>query len=115
LPSTKSVTTGASSTTPGAPISEHATVVAVKDLVSADLAGERVMLHLGSGVYYGLDGVGMRIWDLIQEPCTIAEIRHTILDEFDVAPDRCQQEMLVFLADLAAHGLVHVTPNAPNR
>ena len=88
--------------------------MAVKDLVSADLAGERVMLHLGSGVYFGLDGVGMRIWDLIQEPRTVSDIQRTILEEFDVAPDRCRQETLAFLQDLAVHDLIQVAEHAPD-
>ena len=105
----------ASSTGPVGTISEHSTVVAVKDLVSADLADEVVMLHLQSGVYYGLDAVGVRIWEMIQEPRTVSEIRSTILEEFDVAPDRCQQEMLAFLQDLAVHDLIQVTEHAPDQ
>ena len=89
--------------------------MAVKDLVSADLADEVVMLHLQSGVYYGLDAVGVRIWEMIQEPRTVSEIRSTILEEFDVAPDRCQQEMLAFLQDLAVHDLIQVTEHAPDQ
>ena len=43
-------------------------MVATKDQVSCDLAGEAAILNIKSGVYYGLDPVGARIWNLMQEP-----------------------------------------------
>jgi hypothetical protein len=48
--------------------SRHSIVVATKDQVSSDLGGEVAILDLKAGVYYGLDTVGARIWNLIQEP-----------------------------------------------
>ena len=41
-------------------------IVTATDQVSADLAGEAVILNLESGVYYSLDEVGAYIWSLIQ-------------------------------------------------
>ena len=49
-------------------ISDRSVVVATKDQVSCDLAGEAAILNIKSGVYYGLDPVGARIWTLMQEP-----------------------------------------------
>src|SRR5450759_422120 len=53
---------------------KNRTVAAVKDQVSCALDEDTVILHLGSGTYYGLNAVGSTIWNLIQEPRTIAEI-----------------------------------------
>ena len=44
-----------------------AIVKAAKEQVSCDLAGEAVILNLKSGQYFGLNEVGTRIWNLIQE------------------------------------------------
>jgi len=49
-------------------LSEESRLVVSKDQVSCDLAGEAAILNLKNGVYYGLDPVGARIWNLIQEP-----------------------------------------------
>ena len=38
-----------------------------EDVVVRDLAGEAVLLHLGTGTYFGLDTVGTRIWHLLAE------------------------------------------------
>jgi hypothetical protein len=89
-------------------ISEDAIVVAIRDQVSADLAGEAAILNLKSGVYYGLNTVGARIWSLIQEPKTIENIRDIILNEYDVDPQRCESDLLQLLQQLAAEGLIEV-------
>ena len=89
-------------------ISEHAVVVAIRDQVSADLAGEAAILNLKSGVYYGLNAVGARIWSLIQEPKSVEDIRDAILNEYDVDPERCESDLLQLLQQLAAEGLIEV-------
>lgn len=93
-------------------VSEHSTVVALKDHVSADLAGEAVILNLKSGVYYGLNPVGARIWQLIQSPKAVTTIRDTLLEEYEVEPDCCDRDLLELLRELAAVGLVEVKHEA---
>jgi hypothetical protein len=90
-------------------ISASSTVVATEKQVSADLAGEAVILSLQSGMYYGLDQIGAYIWTLIQEPKTVVEIRDAILDEYDVEPDRCERDAVELLERLADAGLVEVS------
>jgi Coenzyme PQQ synthesis protein D (PqqD) len=76
--------------------------------VSSDLAGEAVILDLRSGVYYGLNEVGARIWALVQQPQTLQSIQHTLLQEYDVDPEVCAQDILHLLQDLQAAGLVEM-------
>jgi len=38
-----------------------------KEVRSRDLQGELVLLNLRTGVYFGLDAVGSRIWQLIED------------------------------------------------
>jgi hypothetical protein len=85
------------------------TVALVRHQVSSDLAGETVILNLDTGIYYGLvDEVGARIWSLMQAPRTVAEIRDAILEEYEVAPERCEHDLLALLERLAAEGLVEI-------
>jgi hypothetical protein len=76
--------------------------------VWGDLADEAVLLDLESGVYYGLDPVGARIWQLVQAPTTVGAVREAIVAEFDVAPERCERDLLALLRDLARAGLLDV-------
>lgn len=96
-------------------LSNTSVVVAAKDQVSSNLGEEEVaILDLKAGVYYGLDTVGARIWDLIQEPKTVAKIRDTLLEEYDVEPDRCEPDLIALLDEMSERGLVEVKDDKPS-
>jgi hypothetical protein len=83
-------------------------VVASKDQVFSDLGGEVAILHLKAGVYYGLDAVGARIWDLIQEPRFVEEVLDVLVSEYEVEPGRCESDLITLLQRLAEEGLIEV-------
>jgi Coenzyme PQQ synthesis protein D (PqqD) len=83
-------------------------VKVAKEQVACDLAGEAVILHLKSGEYFGLNEVGARIWDLIQEPKTVGAVFETILQEYDVNPDQLEGDLLALLDQMAAKELIEV-------
>lgn len=83
-------------------------VAAAREQVSCDLDGEAAILNLKSGVYYGLDPVGARVWSLIQEPQTVDSIRDALVEEYDVEPARCLSDLLDLLEELAEEGLLEV-------
>jgi hypothetical protein len=93
-------------------LSSHSTVLLAKDQVASDLAGEVIIFNLKSGVYYGLDSVGARVWDLIQQPRTVGDIRDALLEEYEVEADRCEHEVMALLGRLAAEGLVEIRNEA---
>jgi hypothetical protein len=76
------------------------TVKPAPEILCCELHGEAVILNLKTGVYHGLDGVGARIWQLIQEPRTVEEICITLMDEYQVEKQRCETEVCSFLATL---------------
>ena len=89
-------------------ITDRSVVVVAKDQVSCDLAGEVAILNVKNGVYYGLDPVGARIWNLMQEPRAVAEIQDAITNEYDVEPERCIRDLVGLLEKLLAEGLIEV-------
>jgi hypothetical protein len=89
-------------------LSGNSIVVAAETPVAAELAGESVILDPDAGIYYGLKGVGTRIWELIQEPRKINEIRDTLLEEYEVEPDGCERDLFALLQDLASKELVEI-------
>ena len=89
-------------------ISGQSIVVAAKDQVSCDLAGEAAILNIKNGVYYGLDPVGARIWNLVQEPRAVTEILSAITSEYDVEPERCARDLFDLLEKLLAEGLIEL-------
>jgi hypothetical protein len=95
-------------------ITPTSVVVAGKDQVSADLAGEAVILSLRTNMYYGLNPVGARIWALLGTPVRVADVCGKIVEEYDVEVDRCEGDVLGVLRALAAHGLIEIG-DATNR
>jgi len=87
-------------------ISVNSIVVASGDQVSSDLGEEAVILGLKTGVYYGLNPVGARIWSLVQQPRTVENIRDTVLAEYEVEPERCERDLLELLQVLLGKGLI---------
>jgi coenzyme PQQ synthesis protein D (PqqD) len=85
-------------------------IVVSDEQVFTMLSGEAVILGLRDGVYYGLDAVGARVWELLAEPRRVAELVTTIVDEFDVTPERCERDLMPLLDDLATRGLVRELP-----
>jgi hypothetical protein len=89
-------------------ISLDTVVVATQKQVSTNLEDEAVILHLEKGVYYGLNPVGSRVWDLLQEPRTVNDIRDIILQEYEVESQRCEHDLLRLLQELSDKGLIEV-------
>lgn len=93
-----------------APLTAESVVVASRQQVSAVVEGEAVILGLADGVYYGLDGVGRRVWDLLAEPRSVAELRDAVAAEYEVDATTAGHDIFQLLGDLCARGLVDVVP-----
>jgi len=78
----------------------------VADIVSADMDGERVMMSLEKGAYFGLAGIGGAIWDLLSEPRSAEEIVGQVMQTHEVDARACRADVEAFLADLERNGLV---------
>jgi hypothetical protein len=83
-------------------------VVASKDQLASEIGGETVILGLSAGRYYGVDSVGGRIWQLVQEPASVAELQQRIVAEYEVEPERCEADLLRILQQMIDAGLVEV-------
>jgi hypothetical protein len=73
-----------------------------------EIDGEAVLLNLDSGKYYGLDEVGSRMWTLLTQHHAMEPAYRALLEEYDVAPERLQQDLLTLVENLVAHGLLDI-------
>jgi hypothetical protein len=72
------------------------------------LGDESVMLDMASGYYFGLDPVGARIWQLLSQTNSCAEIVERLAQEYDVTPERAESDLVRFVEELKANGLLSV-------
>jgi Coenzyme PQQ synthesis protein D (PqqD) len=89
-------------------LSRESVVVVAKDQVSSDVGDESVILNMKSGSYYGLDPVGRRVWSMMQTSQPIAKLHEAMIEEFDVDPARCEQDLMELLEQLLKEGLIEL-------
>jgi|RhiMethySRZTD1v2_1073278.scaffolds.fasta_scaffold952793_3 coenzyme PQQ synthesis protein D (PqqD) len=80
------------------------------DVVFRTLDGEAVLLNLQSGVYFGLNETGTKIWSMLAENTSLAEVHSRMLKEYRVEPDLAKSDLLTLARQLAQKGLVTILP-----
>lgn len=85
-----------------------------KDNIWRELDGEAVILNTKSGIFCGLNEVGMRIWQIVQELTYVRNIRDTLLGEYNVERHRCESELLALLQKMLDHGLIEIADEKTN-
>jgi hypothetical protein len=85
------------------------------DLMFAEVDGEAVALSVSQGICYGLDGIGLRVLQLIDPPATVADICRRLTSEYEVDEDTCEADIIALLQDLETEGMVVVERESPTR
>ena len=89
-------------------VSPASRVKVSEDVLFQELQGDAVLLDLKTGVYFGLDKVGTRIWHLLGEQPTVSGVISTMTQEYDVAEDRCSQDVVDLVGRLQEQGLLTI-------
>jgi len=74
-----------------------------------------VLLHARDEVYFGLNEVGARVWDLLPpRSATMDELVSALLADYpEVPPETIRGDVQELLDDLVEHGLLAEQPSAP--
>lgn len=83
-------------------------VSASPEQVSGVLNGETILLSSATNLYYGLDAVGSRVWELIQQPRHMSDICSQLAEEFEVDRSTCERDVRELIGKLAEAGLVQL-------
>lgn len=76
------------------------------DLLFNEIDGEVVMLSIENSEYYGMDKVGSRIWELLEQPVSFKELVAKLMEEYDVPESQCSEDTLTFLKKLQDKKLI---------
>jgi len=74
---------------------------------------ELVMLDDKRGLYFGLNPVARKIWELLQSPTTYEALVESLASTYEVEVERCDAEVRSFLDKMREHGLVQLTNASP--
>jgi len=83
-------------------------VVLSPDAMFQEIGGEGVILDLASSTYFGLDEVGVRLWQLLQVNPDLQDACDTLLSEYEVDSAQLEQDLLKLVSQLSEAGLAKV-------
>ncbi len=88
--------------TPG----EGVHLVRDEGLAWQQVGDESVVLDLRSSLYYSGNAPGTVLWSRLVEGATTEQLVEALTAEFDVEPGRARADVLAFLEELRARGLL---------
>ena len=86
----------------------HTKVKAPDGVMSTQLDGEAVLMHVSKGIYFGLNEVGAFIWKLMAKPVSIRALCRAVEQEFDVLSGLCEDDVLTLMEQLGEKDLVEI-------
>lgn len=90
-------------------ITEESEVGVSNDQISTELDGSAVVLQLTDGVYYELNSVAARVWQLMEErPRQVHGLVELITGEYEIGAGQCRSDVIALLEDMLEHGLIEV-------
>jgi hypothetical protein len=86
----------------------NSTFVIPPDVMAQTIGNEMVILALDTNMYFGLDPVGARMWELIEAGNSLAQVRDTMVEEYAVEREVLERDLLSLAGELIEKKLVSV-------
>ncbi len=78
--------------------------------VSCRINDDVAILDTNKSLYFRLEGVAVQVWEALDSPSSVAQLRDDIVARFDVPSAECEADILELLGQLKAKGLVEAAP-----
>ena len=79
------------------------------EVLSRVIDGEAVLLHLGSGMYFGTNEAATVAWEKILKGTTVAAVLETLVAEFEVDEATATRDLSLFVQALVDKKLCRVS------
>ncbi|MCB9026648.1 MAG: PqqD family protein [Bdellovibrionaceae bacterium] len=76
------------------------------DVVTQENKDGSFLLHMQTGVYFGLDTVANEIWLQLKEPQNIESLTNYLVDQYQITKDQARTDSLEFISELENNNLV---------
>ncbi len=80
------------------------------DVVFRELEGEAVLLNVETGIYFGLNATGTRMFRLIEEHRSLERVMEALAREFDAPAPQLELDLLTWVSLLEEQGLLRREP-----
>jgi hypothetical protein len=85
-------------------------MINVPHVVHETIDGETILIHLGTGAYYSLDGVGATIWGLLAAGASGGELTAAIESRYDAEPAQVERTVQLLVEELLREELLAPAP-----
>jgi Coenzyme PQQ synthesis protein D (PqqD) len=75
--------------------------------------GELVVINLRNGLYYASSGVGVHIWQRLEQGASVSQIVHDVVGHYDVPAERAATDVTAFIDKLTNESLVEASDAMP--
>lgn len=76
---------------------------------ATELDGELVMIHVDTGKFFSLKGVGLEIWQRLDDQPDLDVICTDLCRECGISAEECQTSVDAFVAQLTAAGFAQLS------
>jgi len=70
------------------------------DLIHANIDNETMLMSLSNGEYYGMNDIGSKIWELLENSMSVAELISELTNIYELTAKQCEQDIQPFLTSL---------------
>jgi len=81
-----------------------------QNVVHETIDGETILIHLGTGTYYSLDGVGAQIWGLLAAGASQSEVAADVASASDADRAAVEQAVESLVEELLREELLALAP-----
>jgi hypothetical protein len=89
-------------------ISDDTVLVQDQEPIVTTVDQEVVMLSIRASAYFGLNGVGSAIWDMLAEQRSFGDVCAALSSRYDADEATLKRDVRWFLDDLLERGLVRI-------
>ena len=75
-------------------------------LIAVPMDGDLVMMNISTGTYFGINPVGVMIWELLETPHTMAQICHHMMEKYAVDQETCLRDVRNFVEQMLRENIV---------
>lgn len=77
-------------------------------IIAADTVDEAILLDIDSGNFFQLNKSAARIWDLIEQPTSFADLCASLEERFQIGAAECRVDVAHFVGALREQGILIV-------
>ena len=79
-----------------------------KEIIFQELEGEAVLLNMQNGIFFGLNPVAKRMWELLNELGQAEEVLKQLLQEYEASEEQLRKDLVDFIEKLKSKGLIEI-------